>query len=203
VARSFAVSSFVVFVFIFGLNTFQYVTYPFRVYTGGEVLLFAAAPWSLYAMRWAANKPPILCFAISLLSVTLLFVAKLTGLIVFAANVGAISLLALASQRRFNSSIIAMWVASGVGALCFTMFWLTRGPVAATEGRDVYLSWFPIWFSVTGATFSGTSALDFLSGFLRQTWGRIFSDLTDYDYYTRLRLSYVLGPLGLLLVVWV
>src|SRR5262249_55027487 len=117
VARSFAVSSFVVFVFIFGLNTFQYVTYPFRVYTGGEVLLFAAAPWSLYAMRWAANKPPILCLAISLLSVALLFFAKLTALIVFATNVMAISLLALVSQRRLSSSTITMWVASAIAAL--------------------------------------------------------------------------------------
>ena len=202
VARSFALSSFVLFVFVLGLSTFSYVTLSFRIYNGGELLLFAAAPWSLYAIRWAANKPPILCFAISLLSVTLLFVAKLTGLIVFAANVGAISLLALASQRRFNSSIIAMWLASGVGALCFIMFWLTRGPVATTGGTFAF-SWFPIWFSVTGATFSGTSALDFLSGFLRQTWGLIFSDVTDYDLYTRLRLSFVLGPLGLLLFVWV
>src|SRR5215470_16022320 len=202
VARSFAVSSFILSVFVLGLSTFYYVALPFRIYNGGEVLLFAAAPWSLYAIRWAANKPPILCFAISLLSVTLLFVAKLTGLIVFAANVGAISLLALASQRRLNSSIIAMWLASGVGALCFIMFWLTRGPVATTGGTFAF-SWFPIWFSVTGATFSGTSALDFLSGFLRQTWGLIFSDVTDYDLYTRLRLSFVLGPLGLLLFVWV
>src|SRR6516165_10796203 len=43
VARSFAVSSFVLFVFVLGLNTFAYVTLPFRTYNGGEVLLFAAA----------------------------------------------------------------------------------------------------------------------------------------------------------------
>jgi hypothetical protein len=194
VARSFAVNSFVLFVFILGLNTFCYVTLPFRIYDGGELLLFAAAPWSLHAMRRAANKPPILCFAISLLSVTLLFFMKLTGLIVFATNVVAISLLVLISQRRLSSSIIAMWAASAIGALCFTMFWIARGPVAAS-GSTFTFSWFPIWFSAAGATFSGISGLDFLGWFLGHPWVRIKSH-TDL-------LSYILGPLGLLLMVWV
>src|SRR5262249_21534233 len=148
VARSFAVSSFVLFVFALGLNTFFYVTYPFRIYNGGEVLLFAAAPWSLYAMRWAANQTPILCFAISLLSIALLFFAKLTGLIIFATNVMAISLFALINRRRLNSSIITMWVAAAVAALCFMMFWLARGPVAASGSKFIF-NWLPIWFSLT------------------------------------------------------
>src|SRR5215470_1424092 len=128
VARSFVVSSFILSVFVLGLSTFYYVALPFRNYNGGEVLLFAAAPWSLYAMRRAANKPPILCFAISLLSAALLFFTKLTGLIVFATNVVAISLLVLRGQHRLKSSIVAMWVASAGGALCFATIWLARGP---------------------------------------------------------------------------
>jgi hypothetical protein len=198
VARSFAVSSFVLFVFVFGLNTFPYVTYPFRIYSGGELLLFAAAPWSLYAMRWAANRQPMLCFAISLLSAALLFFAKLTGLIVFAANVVAISLSALVSQRRLNSSIITMWVASAIGALCFMMFWVARGSVPAS-GSTFTFSWFPIWFSVTGAAFSGISGLELLDWVLRHSLVRIFSDLEWTDEWY----SYGLGPLGLLLMVWV
>src|SRR5262249_2709981 len=47
VARSFAVSSFVLFVFVLGLVTFPYVTQRFLGYWGGELLLFATAPWSL------------------------------------------------------------------------------------------------------------------------------------------------------------
>jgi hypothetical protein len=198
VARSFAVSSFVLFVFVLGLSTFSYVTLPFRIYPGGEVLLFAAAPWSLCAMRWAAYKPPILSLTISLLSVALLFFAKLSGLIVFATNVGAISLLALVSQRRLSSSIITMWAASAIGALCFMMFWVARGPVAAS-GSTFTFSWFPIWFSVTGAAFSGTSALEFLGWFLAHPWMRI---IPDFEWATT-SLIYVLGPLGLLLIVWV
>jgi hypothetical protein len=199
VARSFAVSSFVLFVFALGLNTFFYVTYPFRIYNGGEVLLFAAAPWCLYAMRWAANQPPILCFAILLLSVALLFFAKLTGLIIFATNVVAISLFALINRRRLNSSIITMWVAAAIGALCFMMFWVARGPVAASGSKFTF-SWLPIWFSLTGAAFSGISGFDFLSWFFGHPWVRIIS---DFEWARTKLLSHVLGPLGLLLMAWV
>jgi hypothetical protein len=195
VARSFAVSSFVLFVFVLGLNTFSYVTLPFRMYHGGELLLFAAAPWSLYAMRWAANKPPILCFTISLLSAALLFFAKLTGLIVFATNVVAISLGALASQRRLDSSTIAMWVASAIAALCFMMFWVARGPVPGGESTFSF-NWLPIWFSITGATFSGISGLEFLQWLLYRV-------RTISDFSMGIEPSYVLGPLGMLLIVWV
>jgi hypothetical protein len=197
VARSFGVSSFVLSVFVLGLSTFSYVTLPFRIYTGGEVLLFAAAPWSLYAMCWAANQTPILSLTMSLISVALLFFVKLTGLVVFATNVGAISLLAL-SQRRLSSSTIAMWVASAIGALCFMMFWLPRGWVAAS-GSTFTFNWFPIWFSLTGVVFSGTSALECLGWFVGHPWVRI---IPNFDWATS-SLNYVFGPLGLLLVVWV
>jgi hypothetical protein len=199
VARSFAVSFFVLFVFVLGLNTFYYVTMPFRVYHGGEVLLFAVAPWSLYAMRWAAHKPPPLCLAISILSLALLFFAKLTGLIVFATNVVAISLLALVSQRRLSASTISMWVASAVGAFCFIFFWVARGPVAAS-GSTFAFSWLPIWFSVTCSTFSGISILIFLEWFLGHPWVQTifgFAWVTDWEPL----LCYVLGPLGVLLLV--
>jgi hypothetical protein len=198
IARSFGVNPFVLFVFVLGLNTFAYVTLPFRMYNGGELLLFAAAPWSLYAMLWAANKRPILCFAISLLSAALLFFAKLIGLVVFATNVVAISLLALVSQRRLEYSTIVMWVASAIGALCFIMFWVARGRVPAGEWGTFTFSWLPIWFSVTSVALSGISGLEILHWFLAHPWVRVIS-----DYSIVIKLSYVLGPLGLLLMVWV
>jgi hypothetical protein len=201
VARSFSVSSFVLLLFTFGLVAFSRATLPFRMYDGGEVLLFGAAPWSLYAMRLAVNKSPILCLVISLFSAALLFFAKLTGLVVFAANVAAISLLTLVNQRRLNSSIIAMWVAAAVGVLCFFMLWVAHGAVPALrpwtpgEGSSFTSGWLPIWFSITGATFSGMSAVDFLGWFLGHPRVRIMSDPG--------LLNYVFGPLGLLLMVWV
>jgi len=189
VARSFAVTSFVLFVFVLGLNTFPYVTHPFLMYWGGEVLLFAAAPWSLYAMRWAADKPAWLCFTISLLSAVLLFFAKLTGLVVFAGNVIAMSLVALVNQRRLDSSTIAMWAASVIGALCFMMFWLARGPVAE-HWSTFSFSWYPIWLAVAAAAFSGIYGLGL---FLAHPWVQI-----NVEWAIEF-----LAPVGLLLMVWV
>jgi hypothetical protein len=197
VARSFAVRSFVLFNFVLGLTTFAYVTLSFQLYWGGELLLFATAPWALYAMRWSANKSPLLCFAISLLSAALLFFAKLTGLIVFAANVLAISLINVIKQRRLDTSTIAMWVACAIGALCFMMFWVSRGPVPV-GGSMMPFSWLPIWFSITGAAFSGMSALEFFHWVLGHFWGRGIA-----DSWMGFESSYVLGPLGLLLMAWV
>jgi hypothetical protein len=188
VARSFAVSPFVLSVFVLGLSTFPYVTDRFLMYWGGELLLFATAPWSLYAMRFAANKPAILCFTVSLLSATVLFFAKLTGLVVFATNVAAISLLALA-QRRLNTSTIAMWVASAIAALCFMMFWVARGPAFVTESTAPF-SWFLIWFSMTAAAFSGIYGLDLFFG---HPWMHL-----NFQWAIEL-----LTPLGLLLMGWV
>src|SRR5262249_16087409 len=162
VARSFAVGSYVLLVFTLGLTTFPYVTNSFRVYAGGELLLFATAPWSLYAMRWSADKSPILCFIISLLSGALLFFAKLTGLLVFAANVVGIILSSL-SQRHPSSSTIGMWVASAIGALCFMTFWVDRGAVPA-NGSAFAFSWLPIWFSLASLALSGIYGLDLFFG---------------------------------------
>jgi hypothetical protein len=52
---------------------------------------------------------------------------------------------------------------------------------------------------VTNAAFSGISGLDFLEWFVGHPWGRIVSDFEWVDKF----LPYVLGPLGLLLMVWV
>jgi hypothetical protein len=199
IARTFAVSSFVLFLFVFGLNTFAYVTLPFREYNGGELLLFAVAPWSLYAMRWAASKPPILCFTVFLLSAALLFFAKLIGLLVFATNVVAITLRAIIRQRRLDSSIVAAWVASAIGALCFMMFWVARGPLPMPQGGWTFsFSWLPIWFSVTSAALSGIAAFEFLYWFLQHPRVRAISEFSMV-----IQVSYVLGPLVLLLMAWV
>jgi len=197
VARSFAVSYFVLFTFALGLNTFAYVVLQFQFYWGGELLLFAAAPWSLYAMRWSADKPPILCFMIALLSAAMLFFAKLTGLIVFVANVAALSLIALVNKRRLDSSTIAMWAASVIAALCFMLFWTARGQVPA-GGATFSFGWLSIWFSFAGAAFSGISGLEFLHWFLKHRWVS-----TGYDLRMGNELSYLLGPIGLLLMIWV
>ena len=129
----------------------------------------------------------ILCFIISLFSGALLFFAKLTGLIVFAANIVGITLLSL-SQRRLSSSIIAMWAASVIGALCFITFWLERGGAPAS-GSTFAFNWFPIWYSLASLAFSGTYGLALFFG---HPWLQI-----NLQWAIEL-----LGLLGLLLMVW-
>ncbi len=189
VARSFNVTPFALLLFASGLVTFRHVTLPFQTYNGGEVLLFAVAPWSLHGMRWTVDKSAATCFAISLLAAALLFFAKLTGLVVFGANVLAISLLEAMRQHRVTSAVLAMWTASAIGAVLFMVFWHARGEVPAGVSGFAF-NWPAIWFPLTGAVLSGVSGLDLLSWLLPHA-----SDL--------LVATYVLGPLSLLLMAWI
>jgi hypothetical protein len=68
------------------------------------------------------------------------------------------------------------------------MFWVARGQVAA-GGSTFSFSWFPIWFSVTAAAFSGIYGLAL---FLAHPWMQI-----NFQWAIEL-----LAPLGLLLMVW-
>jgi hypothetical protein len=190
VARSFGVSSFVLLLFVIGLVSFRYSTHVFQDYQGGEPLLFAVAPWSLYVLRWAADKPPRICFPVSLLVAAVLFFAKLSGLVVFAATVLAISLLNGLSRRRLTSSMVAIWGASATAALLFLAFWKSRGYVPADAGLPLALTWQAIWFPLAGAAFSGFSGLD-LSSWLFQP-----------NLFKLAVTSYVAGPIGLLLMIW-
>src|SRR5262249_19221719 len=75
---------------------------------------------------------------------------------------------------------------SVIAALCFMMFWNARGP----EGFTFSFSWFPIWFSMTATAFSGIYGLGL---FLAHPW-------MPFNVQWAIAL---LGPLGLLLMVWV
>jgi hypothetical protein len=196
VARSFGVTRFVLLAFLSSLATFRYATLSFQTYHGGEILLFAVVPWCLYWQRSAVLKPPIACFAISLLLAALLFVAKLVGLIVFAANVLAISLYEIVRQRRLSASVLAMLAAAAVATLCFVVFWLAHGAagtitvpaltaVVLSAGSGETSSWPVILFPLSGAVFSGFSVLDLLT--------RRFS----------LAVTYLLAPLSLILLFWI
>jgi hypothetical protein len=193
VARSFAVTPFVLLVFMYGLATFRYTTLPFRIYNGGELLLFAAAPWCLLWLRWAVDKPPVVCFAVSLLSVALLFVVKLTGLVVFAATVLAIGAIEVMRQRRLPFPILAMLAASGAAAISFMVFWVGRGAVPA-GGSGIAVTWRAILFPISATAFSGVATNDLLSWLLLHPPASILSDAGV--------ISYILGPLGLLLLFW-
>src|SRR5262249_17139167 len=185
----------VLLVFLSSLVTFRFVTLSFHMYHGGEVLLFAVAPWCLYWLRCAVLKPPVACFTIALLVAALLFVAKLIGLIVFAVDVLAISLSEIVRQRRLSMSTLAMLATPPVATLCFVIFWLARGTggsitVTALTGNEAFppITWSAIMFPLSGAAFSGFSALD------------LARRLSPPDFLATI---YLLGPFGLTLFIWI
>src|SRR5262249_34288389 len=108
------------------------------------------------------DRSAAVCLAISLLSAAVLFIAKLTGLVVFAANILAISLVGVVRRRRVTVSMLAMWIASASGAILFLALWRARGELPA-GGAEFAVTWPGVWFPVAGAVLSGVSGLDLLS----------------------------------------
>src|SRR5262249_25579317 len=145
-----------------GLATFRFVTLPFRIYNGGEVLLFAIAPWSLYALRKAVGVRAVAAFAICLAAGLLLFMAKLTGLVVFAVNVLAISLFEVTHRRCFRSPLLAIWAGAAIIVMAFLAFWIARGGVPA-GGNGFVVTWPSVLFPITAVAFSGVSAVDLMT----------------------------------------
>ena len=194
IARSYDVSCFVLFSFVLGLVTFHYAVWPFRLYSGGEVLLFAVVPWSLSALQWGAKRGPATAFAVSVLSAVALFFAKLSGLFAFAANIAAISVLDVLPRRRVSLSLLALWAGAATAAVLLLVFWISRGQTAVTV-PGYALTWPVIWFPVAAAAFSGLSLHELLAWLLVHPSAPILFSIGST--------SYLLGPLGLLLMGWV
>ena len=146
--------------FVLALATVHFVPHGFRVYTGGEVLLFGCAPWALLALLYALRCRPWVAFGLTLLVGALLFFVKLTGLVVLAAVVIGLTGVEIASTRRLTWSVVAMWLAAIAIALLVRHYWLARGatPLTAVAPAD-YPNFNPLAFSIAAAAFSGVSAL--------------------------------------------
>lgn len=193
IARDYDVSYFVLYLFVAGLVMFHYATSPFRLYSGGEVLLFSALPWSLSALVSAAQSRPAVSFAISFMAAALLFFAKLSGLFAFAASVAAISLLDLWKRRQLTSSLLAMWAGSVVVALLIYVFWVARGPTPVSGG-EYTITWPTVLFPIGAAVFSGFSLHELLDWLLLHPSAPILTGIGEA--------SYLIGPLGLILLGW-
>lgn len=194
IARNYEVSCFVLGLFVIGLVTFHYTLLPFRLYNGGEVLLFAVLPWSLLALQWALQKRSAVCFAVSLLTAGLLFLAKFSGLFAFVANVAAISVLDLLKRRQLTFSLLAMWAGSAVAALLLMAFWMGHGKTPVTVTGYIF-TWPAILFPIAAAVFSGFSLHELLAWLFLHPSAPVLTGIAAT--------SYVLGPLGLLLMGWV
>lgn len=193
VARSFHVSCFVMTLFVIGLTTFRYAEYNFRFFDGGEALVFAAYPWTLIALRWAIERPPIFAFAVTLATAIGIFFAKLSGLFAFAATVSAIGVLSIVQRRRIAPWIFAMGAASAIAALLLLLFWTGRGQTPLSSASYGF-NWPVIFFPIAAATFSGFSLHELADWLLLRPSAPLLSNLGDT--------SYVLGPIALLLMIW-
>jgi hypothetical protein len=169
IATETGASPLVVFLFITGLAAFQFSTSGepgpgglsggLLTYQGGEALLFAAGPWSLLAMLKCVDARASIAFVVTLLIAVLLFVMKLSGLVVFAAIVLGLSATDIVRRRHVSSSILAMWIAAAIAALLFDTLWLSRGHVPAS-GMQFALTSNLVFFPVAASAFSGVSGID-------------------------------------------
>jgi hypothetical protein len=163
VAEAFGAPRSLAVFFALCLVVSYYVPECFQVYSQ-EIVLFAVAPWALFSLWYGAKASPLVCFAIALATGALLFFAKLTGLVVFASTVLAISLVEILQKRRITGAVIALGAASGTAALCFLVFWHSRGPVAASVSK-LTVTWANAWFAVAAASLSGVSGIQLLNWF--------------------------------------
>jgi hypothetical protein len=90
-----------------------------------------------------------------------------------------------------------MWAGSAISALLILALWPARhwGPANP--------SWLAIWFPVGGTAFSGFSAQDLLVDLLYWVSPRLPALIPFDPYVATLKSYYILGPLGLLLIIWV
>jgi len=117
----------------------------FSIYTGGELLLFGAAPWfallvwRLRDLRWAA-VPALLAGAV------VLFFAKLSGIMFAGGTIGAAALAGERARVLFGAALVdtlRKLLVAGVTiatiGIVFYFAWLRRGwtPVAAASAAQI------------------------------------------------------------------
>jgi hypothetical protein len=114
------------------IGSFRYSTSAFSIYHGGEILLQAATPWLIltaYRVPQAKGVPAALLAAGAMF---LAFLAKITGLIVFATAFIASSLVVLSFGRRITYGMIGGALgALGALAILYVTF-LSRGWTAGS-----------------------------------------------------------------------
>lgn len=148
----------------------RHFTLPFGIYTGGEVPLFAAAPWffllvwTLRDLRWSAVLPLVAA------SLGLVFL-KLSGIVLAGA---AISAAVLCGDRPWLSrdtmrKAAVAGITLGLAAAIFYVAWYSRG-----------------WTAISDANHTDWSKLALYIAFTIQAlWSGMFSfgDLLDYVFF--------------------
>lgn len=183
--------------FVIALATFRYSTLPFRMYNGGEILLFSAAPWALLAIWSSLGRGFWWGFGAALGSALVVFIAKLSGIMVLAVTVLGASGAEWWNRRRVTTAMAGLAVGSAAAAALFWWGWLSRGdnPAGQANPAEIWAAWL---FPPAAAAFGGFSLQELLARFLVHPELRI---LPGKDLRV---LSWVLGPAGLALMflVW-
>jgi hypothetical protein len=139
---------------------------PFGIYNGGEVLIFAVAPWVIYAL-WRIGDVHLRHIPVMVLGIAILFFAKLTGVVLGGAVIAGLVLkpgegwLARATLRRGIVGALAVTIFSAAFYYC----WLLRGPTPATGGLGINLLGLPaqLAFSINAVWSSSLSVGDLAS----------------------------------------
>ena len=113
----------------------RYSTRPFDVYNGGEVLLQGVLPWMLLGALAACRRPVAVAVALGAALALVGFVAKLTGLIVAIAAVGAAVVHHFAITRRASAPSVGLVVGAITVVACVQLLWISAAPSAASPGQ--------------------------------------------------------------------
>ncbi|MEM9028968.1 MAG: hypothetical protein AAGC70_11425 [Pseudomonadota bacterium] len=145
----------------------RYFSLPFTIYNGGEVLYFAVAPWFALGV-WLAKDFRIIQVPAVLAGMTILFFAKLTG-IVYAVSILSASVIvpgrSLFGWRTIRQGLIAGSTIVIFGTV-FYWLWQSRGWNAASAGETNFAA-LPaqIAFSIS-AIFSSSFSMGDLASYV-------------------------------------
>jgi hypothetical protein len=160
-ARAFAFPAAAGLLLAATLPLLRFSTLTFGIYTGGEALLQAALPWmillSLRVPRAGAAESALIAFAV----VAIGFFAKLTGVIVACAALGAACLPQLLKERRLSAGIVFGALGACAVLMLVYILWFARGPsaVGGSNGESVAAN---IAFMLLAPWTAGLSLLDLL-----------------------------------------
>ncbi len=112
----------------------RHFSMPFGIYVGGEVLIFAAAPWFLLLV-WNLRNLSATAILPVLAGTAVMFFAKLSGMMVACAAIGAAALCSGDSwfTRRTLLRAVVSGVTIAIVAVVFYVTWYSRGWTAVVS----------------------------------------------------------------------
>lgn len=177
--RAFGFPAFSCALAVLVIATMRFFSLPFRIYNGGEVLLFGVAPWfCLLAWRLRELHLPQALWLLPAMCV--LVFAKLTGVIVAITVVGACVIgpppwKPIHILRRATAAALV----TGLFAASLYIFWISRGSTPASAAGS--LNWSNLWsggiVAINAIALSSLSVGELLSNLLMHPSRPVLSSL--------------------------